>query len=107
MVLRARSVRLSTLGATVEVPSRYVRKIRAVYPNLSLDHLELNQDSLVNDVVIVDRKLVCRFPRNEWAKDVLAHEAKVLDVARCHVGLPLPRFEHLEEDFTSYSLSRG
>jgi aminoglycoside 2''-phosphotransferase len=91
----------------VDVPSRYLRKIRAVYPNLSLDHLELNRDGLINDVVIVDGKLVCRFPRTEWAKNILAHEARVLDVAQCHVGSHLPRFEHLEEDFASYSLIEG
>jgi len=91
----------------VDIPSSYLRKIRAVYPNLSLDHLELNQDALVNDVVIVDRKLVCRFPRTEWAREVLAHEAKVLGVARCYAGLPLPFFEHLEEDFVSYNLIEG
>jgi aminoglycoside 2''-phosphotransferase len=91
----------------VDVPSRYLKKIRAVYPNLSLEYLELNRDGLINDVVIVDGKLVCRFPRTEWAKNILAHEARVLDVARYHVGLPLPRFEHLEEDFASYSLREG
>jgi aminoglycoside 2''-phosphotransferase len=64
----------------VDVPSRYLKKVRAVYPNLSLDHLELNRDGLINDVVIVDGKLVCRFPRTEWAKNILAHEARVLDV---------------------------
>jgi aminoglycoside 2''-phosphotransferase len=91
----------------VDIPSRYLRKIRAVYPNLSLDHLELDQEGLVNDVVIVDRKLACRFPRTEWAKEILAHEAKVLDVARYHAGLPLSRFEHLEKDFASYNLIEG
>jgi len=91
----------------VDIPSHYLQQIRAVYPHLPLDHLELNRDGLVNDVVIVNRKLVCRFPRTEWAKDTLAHEAKVLEVARCHVRLPLPRFEHLEEDFASYSLIEG
>ena len=91
----------------MDIPSRYLRKIRAVYPNLSLEHLELNRDGLINDVVIVDGKLVSRFPRTEWAKNILAHEARVLDVAQCHVGSHLPRFEHLEEDFASYSLIEG
>jgi aminoglycoside 2''-phosphotransferase len=57
--------------------------------------------------VIVDGNLVCRFPRTEWAKNILAHEARVLDVARCRVGLPLSHFEHLEEDFASYSRIEG
>lgn len=91
----------------MDIPSSYLRKIRAVYPNLSLDHLELNQDGLVNDVVIVDGKLVCRFPRTEGAKDILAHEAKVLDVARYYTRLSLPRFEYLKEDFASYNLIEG
>ena len=61
-------------------PFSLPKKIRGVYPNLSLDHLELNRDGLINDVVIVNGKLVYRFPRTEWAKNILAHEARVLDV---------------------------
>jgi aminoglycoside 2''-phosphotransferase len=107
LFLRARRIQPSALGARVDIPSRYLQTIRAVYPNLPLDHLELNQDGLVNDIVIINRKLVCRFPRTKRAKDILAHEARVLDVARRHAGLPLPHFEHLEEDFASYSLIEG
>ncbi len=44
-------------GFTVNIPSSYLKKIRAIYPNISLDHLGFNQDGMVNDVVIVNHEL--------------------------------------------------
>lgn len=49
----------------MEIPSRYIEKIRAVYPNLTLERLEFNQDGINNDVIIVNGKRVCRFPKSD------------------------------------------
>lgn len=54
------------------------RKTLSVYPSLSLDRLEFNQDGMNNDVIIVDQQLVCRFPKTDWAKEDLAMEIKIL-----------------------------
>lgn len=89
------------------IPDHYIKKIRAVYPNLSLDQLELNQDGMNNDVVIVNQQLVCRFPKNEWAKEDLKTEVKILQVARQFIDLPIPDLDRVEEDFVSYPLIRG
>lgn len=89
------------------IPNHYLEKIRVVYPNLSLDHLELNQDGMNNDVVIVNHQLVCRFPKNDWAKEDLKTEVKILQVVQQFIDIPIPRLEHVEDDFVSYPLIRG
>lgn len=89
------------------IPSFYLDKIRAVYPNISFNHLDFNQDGMVNDVVVVNHEFVCRFAKKDWGKQVLSHEAKVLEVVQRYVDLPIPRFEHLEEGFVTYRYLKG
>lgn len=89
------------------IPSSYLDKIRAIYTNISFDYLDFNQDGMVNDVVVVNHQLVCRFAKEDWGKQVLSHEAKVLKVVQRYIDLPVPRFEHLEEGFVSYQYLKG
>ncbi|MCC5643864.1 phosphotransferase [Nostoc sp. CHAB 5824] len=91
----------------MNIPSLYLEKICAVYPNISIEHLDFNQDGMVNDVVIVNHELVCRFAKDDWGKQVLSHEAKVLEVVQKYVEMRVPHFEHLEEGFASYRFIRG
>ncbi|MBH8555658.1 phosphotransferase [Nostocaceae cyanobacterium CENA357] len=62
---------------------------------------------MVNDVVVVNHQLVCRFAKEDWGKQVLSHEAKVLEVVQRYIDLPIPRFEHLEEAFVTYRYLKG
>jgi aminoglycoside 2''-phosphotransferase len=89
------------------IPSSYLDKIRAVYNNISFDHLDFIQDGMVNDVVVVNHELVCRFVKEDWGKEILSHEAKVLEVVQRYIDLPVPRFEHLETDFVTYRYLKG
>ena len=92
------------------IPPAYAAKIREVYPGLALDDLQLVSDGMVNDVVVVNHELVCRFVRNvENAEDAatLAREAAVLRVVHDWVDLPTPQFEHLEAGFASYRFIPG
>ncbi len=91
----------------MNIPLSYLEKIRAVYPNISFDHLDFNQDGMVNDVVVVNHEFVCRFAKTEWGKEVLSHEAKLLEVVQSYVDLRVPHFEHLEECFVSYRFIKG
>ncbi|WP_223280013.1 phosphotransferase [Nostoc sp. PA-18-2419] len=91
----------------MNIPFWYLKKIRAVYLNLSIDHLDFNQDGMINDVVIVNRELVCRFAKDDWGKQALFHEAKVLEVVQKYLELRVPYFEHLEEGFASYRFIEG
>lgn len=62
---------------------------------------------MVNDVVIVNHELVCRFAKDDWGKQVLSHEAKVLEVVQKYVTLRVPHFQHLEQGFATYRLIKG
>jgi hypothetical protein len=61
----------------VIIPNRYIERIQAFYPNLSLDYLEFNQDGMNNDVVVVNRQLVCRFSKTDWAKESLKSKGHI------------------------------
>lgn len=91
----------------MNIPSAYLEKIQAVYPSISLDRLEFNQEGMVNDVVIVDRQLVFRFPKTDWAQEVLSHEVKVLELIKNRVDLQVPHFESISQEFVTYQLIRG
>ena len=91
----------------MHIPPVYLEKIKEVYPNLEVTKLEFNGDGLVNDAVIVNRALVCRFPRSDWAKTQLRHEARVLDLVRPHTEVSIPQYEHLQDDFASYPFIPG
>ena len=94
-------------GVTMNIPCKYLEKIRAVYPNISFEHLDFNQDGMVNDIVVVNHQIVCRFAKDDRGKKVLSHEAKVLKVVQNYIDLRVPQFEHLEEGFVSYRFIRG
>ncbi len=91
----------------MNIPSAYLEKICTVYPGISFEHLDFNQDGMVNDVVVVNHDLVCRFVKADWGIETLAHEAKVLKIVQGYVDLPVPHFEHLEETFVSYRFIKG
>jgi len=89
------------------LPQPYLDQIQSRFPNLILRDLDFNQDGLVNDVIIVNGNLVCRFPKHAWAHALLRQEARVLEVARRHIDLRIPQFEVLEADFAAYRFLPG
>lgn len=91
----------------MSVPQAYLEKIRSVYPGLPLNTLDLNQDGMVNDVVVVNGEVVCRFGKHPWAAEALRQEARVLALVREHTALRVPQFEHLEPEFVSYRFLPG
>lgn len=89
------------------IPRRYEQTIRRAYPERAPKRLRFVRDGLVNDVVIVDDELVCRFPKYPWAEEVLQREARALVVARRHLAVRVPEFERLEARFCAYRLLAG
>ena len=88
------------------IPARYLNEIQAAYPGLQFAQARLNRDGLVNDVVILDDAWVFRFPKDAWAGEVLQREARVLELARRYVSLPLPELA-LHPNFASYRMIPG
>lgn len=70
----------------------WAQKVQAVLPDLKIESLELNQEGLINDVVIVNRRLVVRFSKTEAYAEVLDNEARILELIRpfLHLSVPEP-----------------
>jgi aminoglycoside 2''-phosphotransferase len=87
---------------------RYLERIRRYMPNLRIDQLEQNSDGLMNGVLIVNGERVFRFAKDEaWIRECLGKEARVLDLVRQYVAMPVPVFDVREADCVSYRLLPG
>ncbi len=44
----------------------YESRIREVAPEIQIEHISLNREGLMNDIVIVNGEIVFRFPKHEY-----------------------------------------
>ena len=91
----------------VNIPEPYMAKIRSTYPDVPLNDVQLNSDGMVNDVIVINQDLVCRFVRDAHNEEQLASEAATLSVVNEWVDLSTPRLEHLDASFASYRYIPG
>lgn len=91
----------------MDLPAHCLDRILALYPELIISSVYADADGLVNDVYIINNELVCRFSKNEDAQASLLIEADILNLARKHLDMPVPLFEHREPDFVAYRLIQG
>lgn len=66
-------------------------RIQAIAPDLVVHTAVFNGDGLVNDVVIVNDRLVFRFAKNEYSITALAGELQVLRAIRPQFNKSGPR----------------
>jgi hypothetical protein len=91
----------------MDIPSPYLTRIRACFPDLPLSTVRMNRDGLGNDVMIINEQWVFRFAKYADAKQLLQQEARVLALARQYVDMRLPLFTDMAEDFVAYALIPG
>lgn len=65
-------------------------RIHTIMPELEIQHFEINQEGLINDVAIVNKKLVFRFAKTEKYARILDDEMKILDLIRSRIGMQVP-----------------
>jgi aminoglycoside 2''-phosphotransferase len=88
--------------------SKYLKRIRECLPHLVVETVRANHDGLVNDVLIVNERLVFRFPKNEtWARDLLANEIRVIQLARNYLDVQIPWIEYRAADLLAYGFIGG
>ena len=94
--------------------NKYIETINRVYPDLSLESCYTNDIGQNNDVLIVNRSLVFRFPKYKQGITQLKKEKEILEHINNIVTIPIPRpiyqsFEKLEPGyvFTGYELIAG
>ena len=92
----------------------YARQIQKIYPELSIDTINLNQDGQYNHVLIVNDALVFRFAKYETSVKTLQREVTILKHIRNHLSLniPHPQYQQLDrpivgEAFMGYPLIPG
>lgn len=94
-------------GPESDSVAAFAARIRACAPDLALDSLRLNPDGLTNHVLIVDGTWVFRFPKDDYASNLLACEAQTLAVVRSRVDLAVPDFAPCGSDGVRYRLLAG
>jgi aminoglycoside 2''-phosphotransferase len=70
----------------------YQKQIIASEPTLNIQTVDLNQEGLVNDIVIINKAKVFRFPKHEWAVDHLWQESNCLALIRQHLDMKVPKW---------------
>ena len=85
----------------------YEKRIRELFPELTIESISVNQEGLLNDVVIVNGERVFRFAKTGFGfKDPLA-EASVLHFLRNYVTLPIPEPFYESRELLAYRLIPG
>jgi aminoglycoside 2''-phosphotransferase len=88
-------------------PGPYEQRIRELFPELTIESINLNSDGLLNDVLVVNRELVFRFAKTGFGfKDPL-QEAKVLHFLRKYITLQIPEPFYESGELLAYRLIPG
>jgi aminoglycoside 2''-phosphotransferase len=94
--------------------SSYIENIKQVYPNLSIEDYQPIEIGQNNDVLIINKSLVFRFPKYIDGIKQLKKETEILKYIRGMVSIPTPQpiyqsFKKLESGkvFTGYKLIEG
>ncbi|HEX5941643.1 MAG TPA: phosphotransferase [Anaerolineales bacterium] len=83
------------------------QRVQALMPELEIEHFDINQEGLTNDVAIVNRKLVFRFAKTETSEKVLTDEMNILDLVRSRIGLEVPTPIYRSHDCVIYPYLEG
>ncbi|MBD7965845.1 phosphotransferase family protein [Fictibacillus norfolkensis] len=68
----------------------YIERIKAVYPELIIEDVYLNDIGQNNDVLIINNSLVFRFPKYKKGIGSLEEETKILEHIRDTISIPIP-----------------
>src|SRR5687768_846545 len=82
-------------------------RIQAIMPELEIQHFEINQEGLINDVAIVNKKRVFRFAKTEKYAKILDDEMKILDIIRCRIEMQVPTPIYRNQESVVYPSLEG
>ncbi|MFP7287970.1 aminoglycoside phosphotransferase family protein [Shouchella clausii] len=94
--------------------NNYMKNVKSIYPNISIENFYLNEMGQNNDVLIVNHSLVFRFPKYKNGIIQLKRETEILQYIKdiISTSIPNPIYEYFEElepgkVFTGYHLIDG
>ena len=85
----------------------FAARIHAIAPELAVRSAVFNGEGLMNDVVIVNDRLVFRFAKSERGRAALAGELQVLRAIRTVVPLPIPNPFYTSAEAMAYERVPG
>lgn len=83
------------------------QRVYSLMPELEIQHFEINQEGLINDVAIVNKKFVFRFAKTEKYASILDNEMKILDLIRPRIGMEVPTPIYRTKDSVVYPFLEG
>lgn len=88
--------------------SKYNNYITGKYPNIEVSTIQTNlTDGLHNDIVIINGNEVFRFAKNDFSKELLLNEFRVIQIIKQYVEMPVPNLEIIDDGVSKYSLIKG
>lgn len=94
--------------------SKYIERIKQVYPDLSIEDYQRNDVGQNNDVIVINKSLVFRFPKYREGILRLKEETQILEHIINSISIPIPNpiyqsFEKLEvgKVFIGYNFIQG
>lgn len=72
--------------------------IKNKFPQLSWEIYEVFNNWWDNQVLILDKSIVFRFPRNEYVKTIHQKERKLLNVIKKNVDIDIPKYTFFSDD---------
>ena len=81
-----------------EQEEKMLQTIRTHFPTLSWELYEVFNNWWDNQVIMLDKKLIFRFPRNEYVKNIHQKEEKLLRLASQYIELDIPNYTLLTND---------
>jgi aminoglycoside 2''-phosphotransferase len=86
-----------------------LNRLTAAFPDLSYSDVKFIDEGWDHEVLILDDKLVFRFPTDDEYRDKLKHEIELLEYLRPRVPVTLPQYTHIapDKDFAGYPIVPG
>lgn len=70
--------------------NNYMKNVKSIYPNISIENFYLNEMGQNNDVLIVNHSLVFRFPKYKNGIIQLKRETEILQYIKDIISTPIP-----------------
>ena len=87
----------------------YLNQIKNEFPEITWKNAKIIIEGCDNDVIILDSKLVFRFPKKPDTANKLKNEIKLLQSIKKNITLEIPKIEFIskKQDFIGYKLVQG
>ena len=81
-------------------PEQLLQRIHSEFPEITWDSYVLNTEGWDHEVIILDNKIVFRFPNDDEYSTLLRDEINVLKKLKSLVGAAIPQYAYIAADYS-------